>query len=134
MKAEELFLLVKISYSAIFLRLVQLDHVVWKMSVYRAIESGSFNDTKLTDHNQCRLGSWYYEGRGKQMFHDCKSYQLLERPHADVHFYGKKALEAFSKNDSEKGVEYINEMESAADLVMLYLENLESEINQIYLK
>ena len=132
-KSEEFVILVNINYSKIFLRLVQLDHIVWKMSIYQAIESGSFRDTKLTNHKQCRLGRWYYEGKGKQVYHDCKSYKLLEGPHTDVHHFGKKALYFFSKNDSEKGVEYINQMESAADLVLLYLENLESEIDQTYL-
>ncbi|ROV56161.1 hypothetical protein EGH82_23615, partial [Vibrio ponticus] len=127
-KAEDLFSLVKISYSSIFLRLVQLDHVVWKMSIYQAIDNGCFDNINVTNHKQCRLGCWYYEGRGKQIFYDCKSYQMLEKPHEEVHRFGKIALECFAKGNPKLGLENLNNMESAAELVMSCLDNLESEI------
>lgn len=128
-KAEDLFSLVETSYSSIFLRLVQLDHVVWKISIYQAIDNGCFDSINLTNHKQCRLGCWYYEGRGKQYFHDCRSYKQLEKPHEEVHLYGKKALSYFANNDQITGMEYIHKMESAADMVMRYLDKLELEIN-----
>ncbi|RJX70909.1 hypothetical protein DZ860_11275 [Vibrio sinensis] len=130
-KAEDLFSLVKISYSSIFLRLVQLDHVVWKMSIYQAVDNGCFDSVNLTNHKQCRLGCWYYEGRGKLVFHECKSYKQLEKPHEEVHLFGKKALAYFANNEPQKGIECINKMEAAADLVMYYLDNLELEIKSM---
>ncbi|RYU66156.1 hypothetical protein ERW52_04360 [Aliivibrio finisterrensis] len=65
-KAELLYSLVRSIYSSIFLRLVQLDHVVWKANIYQRIHTQDFSSSDVIDHHQCRLGKWYYIGRGKQ--------------------------------------------------------------------
>ncbi|MGF1688683.1 CZB domain-containing protein [Photobacterium japonica] len=125
-----LYNLVDQSYSAIFLRLVQLDHVVWKIAIYQKIRDRDFADGSVAGHQQCRLGQWYYQGRGKHLFSQCPSYQQLETPHAQVHNYGKQALQAYAQGNEAQGVKYIAMMERAADTVILLLNELEGEIAQ----
>ncbi|GHA52978.1 methyl-accepting chemotaxis protein [Photobacterium aphoticum] len=128
---DTLYNLVDESYSAIFLRLVQLDHVVWKVAIYQKIRDRDFADGSVAGHHQCRLGQWYYQGRGKQLFSQCPSYKQLETPHAQVHTYGKQALLAYSQGNAVQGVEYISLMERAASAVMTLLNDLEAEIAQV---
>lgn len=131
LKSEELYRLVDMSYTSIFLRLVQIDHVVWKVSIYQRLSQQSFNSQEVVDHHRCRLGNWYYQGRGKQLFSGCRSYQQLERPHADVHTYGRKALQAFAEGNQAEGMHCLARMEEAADSVIDLLNDLEGEIAQV---
>ncbi|WP_269089368.1 CZB domain-containing protein [Hydrogenimonas urashimensis] len=40
---------------------------------------------EFTDHHHCRMGRWYYEGKGKELFSHTKAYRAMEEPHALVH-------------------------------------------------
>ncbi|MGX3098283.1 CZB domain-containing protein [Helicobacter sp. 23-1046] len=37
------------------------------------------------DHKNCRLGKWYFEGRGKQLFSNTNGYKKMDDFHAGVH-------------------------------------------------
>ncbi|WP_428661733.1 methyl-accepting chemotaxis protein [Photobacterium swingsii] len=130
-KSDELHRLVDESYSSIFLRLVQIDHVVWKINIYQRIHNREFANTDVVDHHQCRLGSWYYQGAGKQLFTSCRSYQLLEKPHAEVHTHGRKALKAFAEGNDSDGMAFMASMETAADTVIALLNDLEGEMAKV---
>lgn len=130
-KTELLYNLVDQSYSSIFLRLVQLDHIVWKINIYQQIHNRDYNASTVVGHQQCRLGNWYYQGRGKQLFSDCPSYRQLEGPHANVHNFGKIALQAYSEGNDQQGAKYIAMMERAAAVVITLLNDLEIEIEKI---
>ena len=126
--SEELYQLVRKSYSSIFLRLVELDHVSWKVDVYRRINQGNVSAHDLTDHHNCRLGKWYYEGRGLQYYSDHPVYKQLETPHAQVHDFGKKALEAMQNEQLNDAFSYLEKMENAADSVIHHIERLSAEL------
>ncbi|EXJ14573.1 methyl-accepting chemotaxis protein [Imhoffiella purpurea] len=68
--------------------LVKVDHVIYKQRAYMAIhvgdEDGSYREAVKVDHHNCRLGKWY-ESTGRESFGATRSYQALERPHAQVH-------------------------------------------------
>ena len=128
-KSQQLHLLVKMSHASIFLRLVQLDHVAWKANIYQRIHDGDFINLDVVNHDQCRLGKWYYVGRGKELFSYCSSYQKLEKPHSEVHSEGRYALQAFASGDSELGMHHISRMESSSDAVNHLLNSLETEIS-----
>lgn len=130
-KSEELHRLVDESYSSIFLRLVQIDHVVWKINIYQRIHNRDFANTDVVDHHQCRLGNWYYQGSGKQLFTSCRSYQQLEKPHAEVHTFGRKALKAFAEGNDSEGMQFMASMETAADTVIRLLNDLENEMAKV---
>ncbi|MGF1724839.1 CZB domain-containing protein [Photobacterium nomapromontoriensis] len=126
-----LYNLVDQSYSSIFLRLVQLDHIVWKINIYQQIRNRDYNAATVVGYQQCRLGNWYYQGRGKQLFSHCPSYQQLEGPHANVHNFGKIALQAYSEGNDQQGAKYIAMMERAAAVVIALLNDLEIEIDKV---
>lgn len=128
-KSQQLYSLVESIYSSIFLRLVQLDHVVWKANIYQRVHKHDFNDSGVADHHQCRLGKWYYAGRGKQLFSNCISYKELETPHASVHSEGRLALQAFNNGDNDKGMHHLALMENAAEKVIDLLDKIEDEIH-----
>jgi hypothetical protein len=71
-----------------FASLVKMDHFLFMQNGYRIVNQG-VNSREAqqvrTDHHGCRLGAWYYEGQGAEMFSHVPSFGRLEAPHADVH-------------------------------------------------
>jgi methyl-accepting chemotaxis protein len=71
-----------------FASLVKMDHFLYMQNAYRIVDQGSESHEAQqvrTDHRECRLGTWYYEGQGAEMFSHVPSFSRLEQPHADVH-------------------------------------------------
>lgn len=71
-----------------FASLVKVDHFLYKQNGYRVLHQGAASAEARavqTDHRGCRLGTWYYEGQGLEMFSHVPSYNRLEAPHAAVH-------------------------------------------------
>ncbi|MDR3682099.1 MAG: methyl-accepting chemotaxis protein [Geothrix sp.] len=71
-----------------FASLVKVDHFLFKQNGYRVLHQGSGSpeaQAVQTDHKGCRLGTWYYEGQGAEMFSHVPSFRQLEAPHAGVH-------------------------------------------------
>ena len=99
---------------ASFLETVKMDHMVWKQQVYFKWLSENPGDACLADHHQCRLGKWYYQGDGYQMFRHLPSYKALEEPHAGVHVNGAKALELRAQGDVEGSILALQAMESSS--------------------
>ncbi|MCB5163132.1 CZB domain-containing protein [Marinomonas algarum] len=48
---------------------------------------------EFVDHHHCRLGKWYDQGDGKQLFSSAASYKSLEKPHANLHNGTKTVFE-----------------------------------------
>lgn len=129
--SNKLYVLVKRSYNQIFLRLVALDHVAWKIDVYKHLNSDITDIDTIVDHHNCRLGQWYYKGRGRDLFSEMNSFKSLEKPHEEVHLYGKKAVQAKLDGDSGLAFQYLEQMESAADVVISGLEALAQELKAL---
>ena len=71
-----------------FASLVKVDHFLFKQNGYRVVHQGADSSEAnaiKTDHRGCRLGIWYYEGQGAELFSSVPSYNRLEVPHASVH-------------------------------------------------
>jgi chromosome segregation ATPase len=126
--SDQLYHTVSKSYNLIFLRLVELDHISWKLDIYQRIRHRQTENT-IVGHHQCRLGKWYYEGRGKVQFSASDSFKRLEKPHADVHIFGTRAVEAIGNKQMEAAYSYLEQMEAAADKVISGLELLGREID-----
>ncbi|MBL4679614.1 MAG: CZB domain-containing protein [Pseudomonadales bacterium] len=124
-----------INYSAAesFLQTVKMDHVVWKMDIYKSLMGlADKSAADFADHRGCRLGKWFYEGEGAKTYSKNKNYIALEKPHADVHSMGISALEWMEKGDSGKVIEMLTGMERASEEVVAKLvgiaESVASEI------
>ncbi|MCC6513362.1 MAG: CZB domain-containing protein, partial [Geothrix sp.] len=78
-----------------FASLVKVDHFLFKQHGYRVVHQGAHSAEShaiQTDHRGCRLGTWYYEGQGAEMFSHVPSFNRLEDPHARVHQHIQEAV------------------------------------------
>lgn len=111
-----------------FLEIVKLDHIVFKQGIYKHFMGlETLNPETLADHCSCRLGKWYYEGRG---YHECRDnthYRRLESPHKAVHAHGKQAILSLQAGELDKAKQALHDMESASDVVMDILAALEHD-------
>ncbi|MGR9044586.1 MAG: methyl-accepting chemotaxis protein [Gammaproteobacteria bacterium] len=84
-----------------FALLTKVDHIVYKQNGYIAIENLEHCpqvDAITIDNHNCRLGKWYFEGMGYEMFRSTPAYSKLNHPHADVHQYTQQAYAYSRKN------------------------------------
>ena len=80
-----------VSFSA----LVKLDHFIFKQNGYRLVNTGIQSaeaEAVSVDHRNCRMGKWYYEGQGAEVFSRLPSYARMEDPHARVHGQIQEAM------------------------------------------
>ncbi|WP_299198808.1 methyl-accepting chemotaxis protein [uncultured Amphritea sp.] len=113
-----------------FLETVKMDHMVWKQDIYNHWLDQETGHGHISDHTQCRLGKWYYEGDGAQSYKTMPSFSYLEKPHADVHRGGLLALQRIVENDLHGSLEAIRLMEKASDETFAVLEKLGREIGK----
>ncbi|WP_420807250.1 CZB domain-containing protein [Alteromonas facilis] len=112
-----------------FIQTVKLDHLVWKVEIYRTIRNENDKDEKdFADHHQCRLGKWYYQGEGQTQYKGFPEFHNLEQPHAKVHESGIAALKAFKEDNGELAVNKLAEMEAASVQVFECLNALEAKV------
>ncbi len=78
----------------------------------------------FASHTGCRLGQWYYAGDGKRHCTRLDGYRAIETRHLDVHRHGLAAVEARRTGDFARGVDAIEQMETANMAVLLGLERL----------
>ena len=90
----------------------------------------SFNKV---DHRSCRLGKWYFEGRGKQLFSHTNGYKKLDAFHEEVHTQAISLVNAIE--DPNIGCpksciqQKISAMEKGSDGVMSCIDELYGEIH-----
>lgn len=114
-----------------FVQTVKLDHLVWKINVYKAIRAQAHERaSEFADHHQCRLGKWYYEGDGQKYYAGFPEFKKLEAPHAKVHESGIKALEASKNGQPNELIRYLGMMESASMDVFSCLNELKARIEK----
>ena len=124
--SEQMVNTISMAASTSFTEVVKLDHVVFKLDVYRAfIGYHTLTADTLSTHTQCRLGKWYYEGRGRDECRGHPAFARLEAPHARVHKQGKDALEALEQQDFARARTALVEMERASDEVITHLTEME---------
>lgn len=109
-----------------FLNTTKLDHAVWKSGVYRMLEQPGTIQS-VTDHTQCRLGKWYSQGQGAELYSGYSGYRELDAPHRKVHEQGQAALNACKKGDLNAMARHLDEMESASMQVVHCLDRLMSQ-------
>ncbi|WP_462162939.1 methyl-accepting chemotaxis protein [Pseudoalteromonas xiamenensis] len=113
-----------------FIQTVKLDHLVWKVNIYKAIRNGKEGEEhKFADHHQCRLGKWYYEGEGRDDFANFSHFKKLEAPHAKVHTSGIEALRASARGDKETLITMLSNMEKASMEVFDCLNGIERQMH-----
>ena len=108
-----------------FCELVKIDHVVFKFQIYRVLLGISHEkSSQFTNHTQCRLGKWYYEGEGRASFSKFPGYSEIDAPHVQVHDHALRALTAYEGGQHALVVSHVEKMESASLEVMAGLEKM----------
>jgi methyl-accepting chemotaxis protein len=82
-----------------FVTLAKIDHIMFKSDAYINIINGENRQWSPKDHHICRLGQWYDTGIGKERFSHLQSFNLLAKPHADVHQYARNNAQYIEKYD-----------------------------------
>jgi len=111
-----------------FVEVVKLDHLIYKMEIYKVIMGVSKKTTAdFASHLNCRLGKWYYQGEGQSHFSHSSSFRDLETPHKGVHQNGVAAIDSLYKGDKQASLSSLEKMESASVIVLNKLEAIALE-------
>lgn len=117
--------------SRIFCILAKLDHTVYKNNLYSFLFGVKDSFAKV-DHRNCRLGKWYFEGRGKQFFSDTNGYKKMDSFHSGVHTQAIALAETFENPNQAcpKSLvkEKIQTMESSSNGVIESIDEMYGEI------
>lgn len=109
-----------------FIQTIKLDHIVWKADVYSVVfENSAKSIDDFTQHTNCRLGQWYYNGEGKK-YASLSTYSAIEEPHKRIHSTGIEAMLAAKANDTKATRESLKKMEGYSAEVFRHLSALES--------
>ena len=118
---------------SVFVTLIKLDHLIFKVNGYRSV----FLDkvvAKFADHHSCRLGKWYDEGIGKEVFGSTPSYPKLVKPHQNVHNNIIAAIKCIENGtclvEVENVINYFKEAEIASKGVVETLDAMLEEEKQ----
>ncbi|WP_249262369.1 methyl-accepting chemotaxis protein [Mobiluncus mulieris] len=108
-----------------FVTVVKLDHFIFKLGIYRQITGMSApNPAGISSSHGCRLGKWYYEGRGHLDYAHNPYFRQLEAVHDGTHAAGKAVVEAFIAGDCEALHQHLEEMENNSSQVGNLLDRL----------
>jgi len=107
-----------------FIQTVKMDHLCYKAQIYKAFGEKQYNTSTFNDHHSCRLGQWYYEGKGKEKYGSQSDFQQIDKPHKNVHEQAIKGLKAASSGDLETSYECFTKMEQASTDLMHILDRL----------
>ncbi|HID00793.1 MAG TPA: hypothetical protein EYP05_05610 [Piscirickettsiaceae bacterium] len=109
-----------------FVMNAKMDHVVYKMEIYRAL-MGLREDLRPEDIDNpkaCRLGRWYYAGEGRDCYSKLPGYGDIEPLHNELHVLGRKVLEYHLAGDQDKAIDMLIRLEEVSLKLQDALENL----------
>jgi len=113
-----------------FIQAVKMDHVDWKLDVYKVMLGQSDKPiAQFTDHTMCSLGKWCYEGEGAEKYASKNTFRGLEKPHMKIHSNGVDALKAFEKGNQTEVFSCLEKMEEASTQLVSLLSSLAIEIS-----
>jgi predicted nucleic acid-binding Zn-ribbon protein len=108
-----------------FITTAKMDHLAFKMDVYKAFMGLSETKAKdLSTHHSCRLGKWYYEGAGVKCYSKLDGYKQVETPHQRIHESAHKALTLLEQGDRIGAAKALKVMEVTSIEVLEYLESI----------
>jgi len=131
----------KLINDSLFTTLVKVDHIIYKDRAYTAIMHQDSNSTiAFSDHQHCRLGDWYYNGSGKELFAHTQAYKMLETPHRNVHTKVLETVKCVTSNNcfdlknKEIIVKNMTDMEANSAVLFELLEKMITEANVLTFK
>jgi len=98
------------------------DHFLWKKNLSEMLVGlSNLTAAELSDHHSCRLGKWYDKVSDVSISQH-PSFIEIQKPHSDVHNYGKKAASLFAQGDRDGAVKAVEDMEKASVEVVRLLD------------
>ena len=111
-----------------FLSTTQLDHVVFKTSVFNLFFSDEQKSgDELPNHHQCVLGKWC-DNEGKALYGSTSAYRALYEEHKKIHQIGKDAVDLRSAGRLDEGVNKLHEMEETGKRIVSLIHDLSETI------
>ena len=126
-KAYETSNVVEHASEKLFVSLVQIDHVLFKVGAYKKVLSAMHEESKLSDHHSCRLGNWY-ETYGKEHFGAVEGYADIEKPHSIVHSRAQEILDSIYKSGDINPQSVIQKVEQIEKATLTLFNDLEQLI------
>jgi methyl-accepting chemotaxis protein len=123
-----------------FASLVKVDHFLFKQNGYRVVNQGMDSAEARAvqaDHRSCRLGQWYYEGQGAELFARVPSYSRLESPHAQVHSHIHEAVRLLGQRwQNDPGIQagvisQFEQAERASEEVVAVIDRMVDERHRV---
>ena len=125
-KANETSVVVEHASEKLFVSLVQIDHVLFKVAAYQKILTAMHEESKLSTHESCRLGEWY-KTYGKEHFGSVDGYDEIAQPHSVVHDKAQEILSMIHKSgevDQSAIIKRVEQIEVATTILFNDLEKL----------
>ncbi|WP_428242738.1 CZB domain-containing protein [Gynuella sp.] len=118
-----------------FIQSVILDHFVWKNKVYTSFMEANDHLTEeqicAHNHQECRLGKWYYDQEKSQKYSHLKAFQELEGPHIQFHEIASDTIRLCLKGDIYQALEKLADMEETSEQVFILLVELLQQMEQV---
>ena len=125
-KANETSIVVEHASEKLFVSLVQIDHVLFKVAAYKKILTAMHEESKLATHENCRLGLWYKD-YGKEHFGKVDGYDEIDQPHSVVHEKSQEILDMIHKSgevDQNAIIKRVEQIEASTTVLFNDLEKL----------
>ena len=107
------------------IELANLEELEIKLIVYRVfLGLDTLAPDALPKATECRLGRWYYQGLGSELFRNRAGFAALEAPHRAVHEQARQALVHYHAGRMEAAAQALAAMEAANLDVMSRLRRL----------
>jgi len=115
-----------ISHKVIYL--AKSDHTTFKKNIMDTlIGRKALKPEDLADHNNCRLGKWYYAVTDSDI-KNASAFKRMADPHERVHRFGKKVLKELYANNMDDALAAAKSMEEASKEVISLLDELAREL------
>ncbi|MFQ3574573.1 MAG: methyl-accepting chemotaxis protein, partial [Thermodesulfovibrionales bacterium] len=104
--------------------LAKADHRAFVATVYNAVQGNIvLDESKITDHRECRFGKWYF-GEGIKQCGSFDSFKRIAEPHERIHMLAKELLRAKASGDKSKTEMLMNEIEELSVKIAALLDEL----------
>lgn len=111
-----------------FIILAKVDHIIYKSNAFSAIFHGK-TTYSFADHHNCRFGTWYEGGAGREHFSHLPTYHKIAAPHGRVHQVARENLEFIKNGDQvvqnrDAIIRNFTSMEEASEELFGYMDQL----------
>jgi len=104
--------------------LAKQDHMLYIKKLDQVVRRPeTAGNWKPVDHHHCRFGKWYYSDATDDMRGD-DAYRCLESPHARVHDFANRAVEAVKASQPEQAAQLSQQAHQASQQVVAKLAEL----------